>query len=208
MYDQISRAELELRKPEYKTPLPVYPASKVILHHGGSRTPRTELEEYQQWRGYQAYHMDVRGWSDIAYNKGVGPVTGNTYAGRGFTRQGGATGSPHDAQSVSICAIGDFHNGPASDELITGIVKCVRRGIRNGNLAPQDQIDIDAHRNFSSTSCPGDSLYGHIDEIYDLVMAPFDLDDELDDIDVTEPPLEVEERLDLLEARVTELEHG
>ena len=164
-----SRTDLGLRAPTRVTMHPNLPAQTVFIHHGASATPRSQPAEEEQWRQYQRYHMDVsgRGWSDIAYNKGAGP-SGDTYEGRGWARQGGATGAPYDANSVSVCAIGNYHQDLPTDELVRAIARLIRNGIDRGRIA--EDADIRPHRAVSQTACPGDHLVDALPRIRALVQ--------------------------------------
>lgn len=198
-YAHVTRKESGLVAPTRRTPLPAYPAGTVFIHHGVSRTPTTENKEADAWRAYQRYHMGTRGWSDIAYNFGVGPHTGNAYVGRGWRRQGGATGSPQDANSISICAIGDFESDETTPELIKGIVKLIKRGQANGHL--QAELEILGHKDKPySTSCPGKHLYKQLPEIRKEVHRT--------QVELALPAITLEARVQSLEMRVEALEDG
>jgi peptidoglycan recognition protein len=57
-------------------------------------------------QGFQDYHMDSNGWSDIGYNFLVGG-DGNIYEGRGWERVG-AHAPGYNSNSMGICFIGSF----------------------------------------------------------------------------------------------------
>jgi peptidoglycan recognition protein len=57
-------------------------------------------------KGFQDYHMDTNGWSDIGYNFLVGG-DGNIYEGRGWIRVGAHTPG-YNINSMGICLIGNF----------------------------------------------------------------------------------------------------
>lgn len=205
----VGRKDTDLKTPKKKFDLPGYPAGTVYIHHGASFTP-TDLRdadgdgapdaEENVWRAYQRYHMESRGWTDIAYNFGVGQ-SGVVYGGRGWERQGGATGSPHDAKSISICAIGNFEKKGPTKAMVEGIVDHIVRGINRGHL--KKNVKIRGHRDASGqkTSCPGKNLYAMIDEIQTKV------DRRISGAEAAPPPASgVEARLSSLEARVAELE--
>jgi len=70
---------------------------KIVLHWGGNTDPdgadnvATEAEESAILRGWQRYHIDSKGWTDIAYGFGFGN-TGLVYRCRGYNRQGATSG--------------------------------------------------------------------------------------------------------------------
>jgi len=100
----ITRAEWGARQPTRVTALST-PVREIWIHHGAG----SSANPIDQWRGYQRFHMDVKGWSDIAYNFGIGRG-GEVLEGRGALRVGGGTGSPQDQRSYSVCFIGNFEN--------------------------------------------------------------------------------------------------
>jgi len=156
--------------------LPVYPVSTIFVHHGATMAP-LNLEdadgdgipdnEEAIWRSYQRYHMDTRGWSDMAYNFGVGQ-SGTILAGRGWKKQGGATGSPEDRKSLSICAIGNFEKQQPTDEMIDAIVGWIKKGIKNGHITPNPIIKGHKDKPYG-TSCPGQNLYAKLPAIREAV---------------------------------------
>ncbi len=202
-----TRKEVGLKPAKRKFDLPGYPVDIVYIHHGASGFPSDLGDrdgdgvpdgEEAVWRAYQNYHMDTKGWSDIAYNFGVSQ-SGIVFGGRGWTRQGGATGSPHDTRSISICAIGNFEKRGPSKQLKNAIVRLIVNGVRAGHL--KENVDIRGHKDASGqkTSCPGSKLYAALDEIQTAV------DRELAGLTAPPPPTQ-EDRLAALERRVAALE--
>lgn len=156
---------------KYRYLLPVYPVTDVYIHHGASFAPDDVRdqdgdgipdEEERIARAYQRHHMFTRGWSDIAYNFLVG-LSGSILEGRGWRHQGGATGSPYDRHSLSICAIGNFQTQEPTEEMVQAIIGWIITGIELGHIAPD--VRIHGHRDASSTSCPGFNLYQHLPRI-------------------------------------------
>ncbi len=103
------------------------------------------------WRAWQAYHMDVKGWQDIAYSSGVCPH-GTRYEGRGHDVRTAANGTTAgNSASHATCYIaGD--GDPLTDEAKAGFAdERVRlEGLDKG------------HRDWKPTKCPGDDLYGWV----------------------------------------------
>lgn len=151
----ITRDEWGARPPTRITPLNL-PVRMAITHHGVS--PATPART--QWQGYQRLHMDVRRWTDLAYNWGIAN-DGTIYEGRGWDRVGGATGSPWDAQSLSFCWIGNFHDvDRPSDAALESYAWLLAEGVRLGKLTTD--FVLSAHRDHSATACCGDLLYPHL----------------------------------------------
>jgi hypothetical protein len=101
-------------------------------------------------RAYQAYHLDTQGWCDLAYNSAVCPH-GVRYEGRGLGLRSGAQGT-NEGNRRSYAVVGLWGSG---DPLTEGAKK-----------AFLDEADRFAkllrwgHRDWKSTSCPGDPTYG------------------------------------------------
>ncbi len=99
-------------------------------------------------RAYQAFHLDSRGWSDIAYSSLVCPH-GWRFEGRGrdvrTAAQGTTAGNDTSHATCYIAGDGD----PLTDEAKAAFADESRRldGLRRG------------HRDWKATACPGDPLY-------------------------------------------------
>lgn len=161
-----SRAEIPLRPATRITEHPNNPAPQVFIHHTAGAAAPTIGRALTQWREVQAYHMDNRGWTDIAYTKGVAQ-SGDSLQGRGWERQGGATGPPYDSTSHSICAIGNFEEEHPTPNLLEGIARLIRNGIDKGYLS--SNVAVRAHKDAAATACPGRHLVAELDRIEALV---------------------------------------
>jgi hypothetical protein len=105
-------------------------------------------------RGIQNFHMDGRGWSDIAYNYLVCPH-GFVYEGRGVNIINGANGTNSgNRSSHAICMLAGQGN-PFPDEEKLAYKECVSY-ISMRSLAPNSSM---GHRDHKSTECPGDERY-------------------------------------------------
>lgn len=105
-------------------------------------------------RGIQNFHMDGRGWSDIAYNFVECPH-GYTFEGRGINVINGANGTNAGNRSshAVMCLAGE--GNPFTDNEKVGFKDCVKY-ISDLSDAPNQAI---GHRDHKSTECPGDSRY-------------------------------------------------
>lgn len=105
-------------------------------------------------RGVQNYHMDAKGWVDIAYSDVV-CQHGFVFEGRGPLVRTAANGTNEGNDSAhATCAL----LGPAdslTDELLWGMAVSAARLNRAARLA-----GLNGHRDWKSTACPGDPLYG------------------------------------------------
>jgi hypothetical protein len=112
----------------------------------------------QRVRGVQAFHQNVRGWNDIAYNFLV-CKHGYIYEGRGIEHKSAATGK-ENGHTLAVCFLGDDTVG-RDDVTVKGRAALVEitRWIRQRRPAASSYA---GHRDFMSTSCPGNELYNYI----------------------------------------------
>lgn len=105
-------------------------------------------------RGIQNFHMDGRGWSDIAYNFVICPH-GYIFEGRGFNTINGANGtnSGNRSSHAVMCLAGEENPFPESEKI--GFKECIKY-ILDNTLAPNT---CKGHRDHKSTECPGDVRY-------------------------------------------------
>jgi hypothetical protein len=109
-------------------------------------------------RGVQAFHQNVRGWNDIAYNF-LTCKHGYIYEGRGIENKSAATGA-ENGHTLAVCFLGDDTVG-RDDVTVAGRQALVEitRWIRQRRPAI---TGYKGHRDYMSTSCPGNELYNYI----------------------------------------------
>lgn len=125
-----------------KTPTP-----ELWWHHFAS-----EHHGHQGMRDIQAFHMDKRGWSDIAYSFCV-DEDGTIYEGRGVGIAGGHTAN-RNSISHAICLMGNFQTKPVPRAALQSCAALAAHGIESGWWKGWTS----GHRNApgASTACPGD----------------------------------------------------
>ena len=145
---------------------------RIILHHSLTRDSGTV-----SWQAIRRYHTSYahkgrivsrdkavalvsagyhvkRPWSDIGYNFGIEQVN-NRYeilAGRMMDRQGAHTRGKN-RNSIGICCIGNFDNGPPSDEqrqMCRDLVKSLMRVFSIPASRVYGHNEFDSHK-----TCPG-----------------------------------------------------
>jgi hypothetical protein len=119
----------------------------------GSR-PHSECDNIV--RSIQNYHMDSGGCSDIMYNL-LACEHGYIFEGRGKGLGAAANGTTQgNADYPAICAlVGE--NDPQPDELHRAIGDAAAM-VRSWGVGSA----VKGHRDFVSTECPGDKLYGKV----------------------------------------------
>ncbi len=167
MVDIISRQEWGARPPRRRSSIPI-PTAELWLHHtAGNHSGASGV------RSIQDFHMDIRGWSDIAYSFLIDRDTLEVYQGRGAGVLGGHTFG-RNSISHAICVMGNFDVTSVSDDLIDKVAEVVAHGHQ---LGWWPSMFTGGHRDVRATSCPGDNLYAQIDEINRRAVDPGDEED-------------------------------
>lgn len=129
--------------------VPISKSEGVFVHHsvtaeGGAETVRA----------IQNYHMNTRGWSDIAYSWLVA-ADGTIYEGRGWGVQGGHT-LGWNSKSHAVCYIGNTDNNftDAAKKSINWLIEEHNRRYGNGF--------VKGHRDVGVTGCPGAQAYAWV----------------------------------------------
>lgn len=131
---------------------------EVWLHHtvgygkGGASYMRTMQTQHQ-----------FKGWSDIAYNWVIDPVTDIVYVGRGpMARPGAQKG--HNNQTMAVCFMGDFRQRTLTQRNIDTLVVLMEWTSAHGFNPP---FINGGHRDApgQSTTCPGTNIHKLIPDI-------------------------------------------
>lgn len=140
------------RPPRNRSTIPT-PSAELWLHHTADdhRGPAGV-------RAVQAFHMDNRGWSDIAYSYLIDRDTLDVFEGRGAGVLGGHTFG-RNSISHAICVMGNFDKVKPSTALLERIAELVAYGHTKGWWPAQL---TGGHRDVRATRCPGDHLYPRI----------------------------------------------
>jgi hypothetical protein len=132
---------------------------KIVLHWGGSTDPGDGQDhESAVLRGWQRYHMDTKGWTDIAYGFGFGN-SGLVYRCRGFNRQGATSGDydndgiKENYEALSFVWIGGLGHGPPSDAAFAALGQAIR-----DVFADYGEVPVTVHSDHKATACPGDDI--------------------------------------------------
>lgn len=168
----ISREEWGARPPGSVTETD---AREIFLHHsvGSGMVDKDgdgdKGDDYM--RQMQSFHMDSRGWRDLAYNFAIDPDGLEVYEGRGW---GVLPGSQcrHNSGTWSVVVMGDFRIRRPSDALLARIAELVDHGRQLGHLP---DVPLQGHRDAPVTgdctgsTCPGTLLYAQLPEINRLL---------------------------------------
>lgn len=132
---------------------------EAFLHH--SDDPHPELfdhldEQKAHMRQLQNFHMDTRGWSDIAYHWIVFQAFGSVQGARAFRGRRPdwvpAAQLGHNTGTLAVCVVGG--DQPLKDDTEALILRLLSR---YKNLRT-----LGGHRDVTPTSCPGDPIYRRV----------------------------------------------
>jgi peptidoglycan hydrolase-like protein with peptidoglycan-binding domain len=153
-----SRLQVGLRQPR-SISHNIRPATGGIsIHHGGDAQKIPASASHQNCRHrvqeWQDFHMDGRGWVDLAYNWVV-CQHGIVMVGRGWGVRSAANGSNDGNDRYhAVCWLGGGNETP-SDHAVNAIVWLIGETRTRGGGR-----DVRPHRFFFGTTCPGDWLAG------------------------------------------------
>ena len=143
-FNYLTRGEWGARKPRRRGGL-VSTTNGTFMHHTVTGTaPSASI-----WRGVQNYHMDGRGWNDIAYSFGVDVVTGQILEGRGLGVAGGHTRN-FNSTSHAITWIANTDNVDPSPQAKRAWLAVLRTIEAHYGQGPRR-----GHRDVAKTGCPG-----------------------------------------------------
>lgn len=147
----VSRGQWGARAPRSRTKIGS-PVKGVALHWEGPGMGTFQHATCAaKVRGIQNFHMDGRGWADIAYNFVVCPH-GYVYEGRGIGVRSAAQGT-NDGNAYYYAICGLWGSGdPFTNEGKLGYLEAMARCRRAGAGA-----EVRPHRSFHATACPGDA---------------------------------------------------
>ena len=127
----------------------------AVIHWPGtsSKTPITsQAAVASALRGWQAYHMDTKGWSDIAYQVAV-DQEGRAWTLRGLRTQSGANGNNElneDYGAILLVLIAGEQPSAAMKATVRGVIADFRRIYPKGSaIKPHSAVRPDG------TDCPG-----------------------------------------------------
>lgn len=157
----VTRAEAGLRPPRSRSSANMN--GPITAHWNG---PPVKINGSLTWdhskcagivRGIQAFHMDGRGWVDIAYNFLECPH-GYTFEGRGLNIVNAANGvTSANRSSHTICCMAGTGNPHPMEEKIG-----FRAAVRYISDKTDAQDRAIGHRDHKSTDCPGNDRYAWV----------------------------------------------
>jgi len=169
----ITRQDWGARPPKRTTP--IYNYEYLTIHHAAGWAASNLTEGKQAVKEIQDFHMDGRGWDDIAYHFLVDDA-GNIYQGRPETLRGAHTLNWND-YNIGLCVLGCFDPPyeasagiPCHQHLTQkahdAIVHLFAWLIETYNYPNADLLK--GHRDYydyAHTSCPGQNIHQLLPEL-------------------------------------------
>ena len=113
---------------------------RMIFHHSAGETG----DAY----AFHRQHIN-QGWRGIGYNFVI-LRDGTIQAGRPHNCIGSHSGPTGNPDSIGVCVMGNFMNHPPTDAQVESCVWLYRQMV-----GIYGQLDINGHREFMQTACPG-----------------------------------------------------
>lgn len=167
-----SRADIGLRPPR-RVSYNISPERGGCAPHWGGPAPRirNHADCEQTWRNYQNYHMDTKGWTDVAYTAAY-CQHGYALAGRGLgvrtAAQGTNDGNQRFHAFVWLGGEGMTPTGEALDALEWLIVNARNHGTG---------MRVIPHQAFTGSSCPGPDIIRHVEPLDGQPITPTEEDE-------------------------------
>ena len=158
-----SREDWGARKPGPMTEQG-WDAHEVFIHHTDDTATWLDSldDQKKRMRGYQDFHMNVRGWSDIGYHAVVFPdfkthsgteVPARVFQGRDRNKVPAAQ-EGHNSGTLAIAVVGaaDARMSRNTRYAVEAYINWLKR-----EGAPLRELG--GHRDVTATQCPGDGIY-------------------------------------------------
>lgn len=140
-----------------------------VIHHNGPNTGLTVDDDHAAcvafWNGVKRYHVEGKGWSDIAYSFGECPH-GIRFVGRGWDRAQFANGEDvvgaedgSDAHWYTVLVFLGWNadaSNPVDEQPSAQMVAGVRQLIAEGRDSGRCGLRVLPHNAFKVKRCPGE----------------------------------------------------
>ena len=137
----VTREEWNARPARGRPPTTPEQMDGIILHHSAGPTTQTP-------RQVQDFHLDTRGWLDVAYHW-MGNQLGEVFEGRDIYARSGAH-TPVNHLYYGYCFLGNYEH----DELAQAQIDQFKL-LRADMMALGVGNRVRVHSEFSATACPG-----------------------------------------------------
>ncbi len=140
---------------------------RMAIHH--TETPTNDsMSPQARLRQIQSYHMDVKGWCDIGYHY-LMSRDGRLWEGRPDNLLGAHSGGANSG-NLGISVMGSHESTPITQAQLDNLAGLVR-GLADARGVTIDRAHIKGHREYTSTSCPGNALYAQLGDVVDAARG-------------------------------------
>jgi hypothetical protein len=134
---------------------------RMSIHH--TETPTNDsISPQARLRSIQRYHQNTRGWCDIGYHY-LMSRDGRLWQGRPAHLLGAHTGGSNTG-NIGIAVMGSHSSTQITSTQIDSLASLIQ-GLADDNGIAINRSNIKGHREYKSTSCPGNALFAQLDEI-------------------------------------------
>ncbi|TMQ99270.1 N-acetylmuramoyl-L-alanine amidase [Actinomadura soli] len=171
-----TRPQWQARPPKVEATVLDRPPDHIVVHHTASpNSTDPSLEHaFELSRAIQTFHMDTYGWDDIGQQLTISRG-GHLLEGRNRALEAinaghhvmGAHTLSHNDHTIGIENEGTYITEEPTDELWGQLVATCAWLCRTYRLDPHAAIV--GHRDYNTTACPGDALYGLLPELRNQV---------------------------------------
>jgi len=150
-----------------------------VIHHNGPNAnclgkPHSKCVSF--WNGVRDYHMNTKGWSDIAYSFGMCPH-GTRFTGRGWFKNQFANGTDNvgvddgkDSEWYTVLVFlgwNDDWANPLDEQPTPAMIAGVTALITEGRKAEYCDMRILPHNAFKVKRCPGEYFTNYANKYTD-----------------------------------------
>ena len=162
----VTRSEAGLRPPRSFSRNITPRNGGAAVHWGGpSQNLGSHARCYEIWRSWQNFHMNTRGWADIAYNMGF-CNHGYVFAGRGLGVRSAAQGTNSGNQNYHAFVWIGGSGDTVTQDAYSALRWCINEGRKNGagrHVLP--------HYDFTGSSCPGSTIMAEIRKYHNKTIS-------------------------------------
>ncbi|KAH8264758.1 hypothetical protein KR044_013425 [Drosophila immigrans] len=134
------------------------PVKYVVILHTATESSEKRAINVRLIRDIQCFHIESRGWNDIAYNFLIG-CDGNIYEGRGWQTVGAHT-LGYNRIALGISFVGCFMRELPTEDALNMCRNLLARGVEDGHIDPDYRLIC--HCQCNSTESPGRMLFEEI----------------------------------------------
>jgi len=167
----ITRTQAGLVRPNsFSRNIMPYRGGCAVHWGGGRQNINTHAGCIATWQAWQRFHMETRGWVDIAYTMGF-CNHGYVFAGRGFGVRTAAQGTTDGNNRFYAFVWIGGEGQTVSKDALSALMWCIVEARTNGNAGRE----VRPHSNFTSTTCPGDQLRREIRKYHNTTIKEPDV---------------------------------